>query len=185
MKKLLLLCLALLMPVFVYLFLKTFGKNEFEVPVLFADSVTAPVGCNEYAYKPPYLIPDSVLQRIGWNPTDSLTLLVFEDTSISNQHERRVHITRVFTAFKTEPLQVVKLYPGTVGDSAPADRLATIRLEEETYTRLRTCVFLLGRQQDAVILDRHKRIRGQYNLLKREDADRMIMEELNILFEKY
>lgn len=185
MKKLLLLCLALLMPVFVYLFLKTFGKNEFDVPVLFTDSVTTPVECTQFTYTVPYVIPDSVLQLISWNEHDSLTIIVFEDEDKANQNERNVHITRVFTAFKTEPLHVVRILLNADIAGTKTHRLTTLGLAEEDFLHLRACVFLVNREQDAVIIDRHKRIRGQYNLLKREDADRMILEEMNILFEKY
>ena len=75
MKKGLLMFLALLLPVMIFLFLKTFGKNEFEVPVLFADSVG--VACEEYTYKIPYVIEDSVLKKLSWNEEDSLTIIVF------------------------------------------------------------------------------------------------------------
>jgi hypothetical protein len=35
--------------VLIFLFLKSFGKNEFDVPVLFADSVTVPTACTAYS----------------------------------------------------------------------------------------------------------------------------------------
>lgn len=185
MKKIVFLCLALLMPVLVYLFLKTFGRNEFDVPVLYTDSVTVPRECQPLTYNVPYVIPDSVLQQVSWNREDSLTLLVFDDTDRVRQHERSIQVTRIFTAFKAEPLQVVKIYTDMNPGSTQVERLNVIGIPEAEYTRLRSCVFLLNPEQDAVLIDRQKRIRGQYNLLKREDADRLIMEELNILFEKY
>jgi hypothetical protein len=185
MKKLLFLFLALMLPVLIFLFLKSFGKNEFDVPVLFADSVITPVACNSYSYKAPYVITDSVLQAISWDENDSLTIIVFDDGDKMNRNERRIHLTRIFTEFKTERLHVVHICNGeTVGD-ATVDRLTTISLAREDFLRIRNCIFLLSHENDAVILDRKKRIRGQYNLLKREDADRMIMEEMNILFKRY
>lgn len=185
MKKLLFLFLALLLPVLIFLFLKSFGKNEFDVPALFTDSVTTPVSCNMYSYKAPYVISDSVLQEISWNKDDSLTILVFDDGNKVNRNERKIHITRIFTEFKAELLTVIHVYNSATVTDAKSDRLITHSLEEEDFLRVRNCIFLLSPENDAVIIDRHKRIRGQYNLLKREDADRMIMEEMNILFKRY
>jgi hypothetical protein len=185
MKKILFLFLALLLPVLIFLFLKLFGNNKFEVPVLFADSVSAPAACTTYSYKAPYRITDSVLQGISWNRNDTVTIIVFEDENHANRNERRVHLTRIFTEFKTDPLHVVHLYKDVTITDAKADRLTTLGLSEENFLRIRNCVFLLSAENDAVIIDRQKRIRGQYNLLKREDADRMIMEEMNILFKRY
>jgi hypothetical protein len=186
MKKLLFLFLALLLPILIYFFLKSFGRNEFEVPVLFADSVTAPVACNAYSYKAPYLITDSVLQKISWNSTDSLTIIVFDDQNKANQHERKISMTRIFDQFKTEPLKVIHIYNSTPHLEVNLNnRLDRMDVEEEEFNRLRNCVFLLSSDSDAVIIDYKKRIRGQYNLTKRDDADRMIMQEMNILFKRY
>lgn len=185
MKKLLFLFLALLLPVLIFLFLKSFGKNEFDVPVLFADSVTIPVSCKDYSYTTPYSIADSILQQISWNRNDSLTILVFEDENQTNRHERKIHVTRIFTEFKTESLHVVHIYNNEIVENDKTDRLTTLTLGDEDFLRIRNCAFLLSSENDAVIIDRKKRIRGQYNLAKREDADRMIMQEMNILFKRY
>jgi hypothetical protein len=74
--------------------------------------------------------------------------------------------------------------PTAVAD-ATSDRLATLSLSEAEFLRIRNCIFLLDDKNDAVIIDRQKRIRGQYTLTKRDDADRMIMQEMNILFKRY
>ncbi len=187
MKKGLFMFLALMLPVLIFLFLKSFGKNEFAVPVLFSDSVSAPVACSVYAYKAPYVIEDSVLQKLTWKESDSLTIIVFEDDNKINQHERKIQLSRVFTEFKNVPLQVIRIYGGQhVGVTEnTTDRIPSLLFSESEFQTARDCIFLLSKSNDAVLVDRHKRIRGQYNLLKREDADRMIMQEMNILLKRY
>jgi hypothetical protein len=185
MKKVLFMFLALLLPVLIFLFLKSFGKNEFAVPILFADSVSAPVACAVYTYKAPYVIEDSVLQKLEWNSNDSLTLIVFEDGNKVNQHERKIQLERVFTEFKKVPLQVIRVHNNQPVVPNEGKALSDLSLPEPDFQTFRNCVFLLSTANDAVIIDRHKRIRGQYNLLKREDADRMIMQEMNILLKRY
>ena len=185
MKKLLVLFFALLLPILIFLFLKSFGKNEFDVPVLFADSVTAPVNCSVYKYPVPYSIPDSVLKQISWNASDTLTIVVFEDGLMKNKHERDIHIERVFAEFKKEPLHLVRVFSEQTIPNLKEDRLTEVSLSESDFRAFHDCTFLLDMYQDAVIIDSRKRIRGQYNLVKREDADRMIMQEMNILFKRY
>lgn len=186
MKKSLLLFFALLLPIIIYVFLKFFGKNEFNVPVLFADSVTVSIPCQAYSYPVPYHIPDSVLRKFSWNTHDSLTIVVFDDENTTSQHERKIAINRVFDQFKTEPLQVIRVYhTPPLAQSDSDSRLERVQLEEETFHRIRNCIFLLSSEHDAVIVDSKKRIRGQYSLTKRDDADRMIMQEMNILFKRY
>jgi hypothetical protein len=149
---------------------------------LFTDSVG--VACEEYTYKVPYVIEDSLLKKLSWNENDSLTIIVFEDGNTISQHERKIQIERVFTEFKNIPLQVIRISSSS-GVARADNRIKNISLSEPDFERMRDCNFLLSGLNDAVIIDRHKRIRGQYNLLKREDADRMIMQEMNILLKRY
>jgi len=55
MRKGLLLFLALLLPVIIFLFLHFFGKNEFEVPVLYQTQDELPGNC-EMEYSLPYTV---------------------------------------------------------------------------------------------------------------------------------
>jgi hypothetical protein len=57
-------------------------------------------------------------------------------------------------------------------------------LEDGAITKLHNCIFLMESQHDAVIVDKGNRIRGQYAMSNREEADRLIME-LKILLKKY
>lgn len=185
MKKLLVLFFALLLPIIIFIFLKSFGRNEFEVPVLFKDSVRAPAACSMNVYPIPYWIADSVLTQIDWNKGDTLTILVFEDDIAKNKHERDIHIGRIFTEFKDEPLHLVRIFKEQTIPDLKQNRLTEVSLSGNDFKTFRDCIFLLEAYQDAVIIDSRKRIRGQYNLVKREDADRMIMQEMNILFKRY
>jgi hypothetical protein len=58
-RKVVLLFLALLLPGLVFVFLRFFGKNQFEVPVYHQDSLAAPAYCHA-PVSLPYVLPDSV-----------------------------------------------------------------------------------------------------------------------------
>lgn len=185
MKKLLILFFAFLLPILIFLFLKMFGKNEFEVPVLFADSVSAPANCSLYQYASPYVLSDSIQSNISFSRNDTLTIVVFEDGVRDKKRERDIHIERIFTEFKKESLHVLRIFKDQTIEDVKKDRLTEISLSKNNFNLYRDCVFLLSSDQDAVVIDSKKQIRGQYNLVKRDDADRMIMQEMNILLKRY
>lgn len=160
-KKILFLFLALMLPVVVFLFLKGFGNNQFDVAPLFQEAVERPVGCDSTEYVFPYTVSDSVLSAISWSKVDSLTLVLYdneiaEDGKVSTQAER----------IRTE-------FPDT-----------KLKLISNTDVNFKNCAFLLKASDNAVLIDSKKRIRGQYNLNDLDEADRLIME-IKILLKLY
>lgn len=159
-KKLLLLFLALLLPVVVFLFLKGFGSNQFDVPPLFQEVVEQPVDCDSTEYVLPYKISDAVLSVISWSKKDSLTLVIYAPSS--NDGKISTQVDRIRTEFARNKLNL-------------------IANTNQTY---RNCAFLLKASDNAVLIDSQKRIRGQYNLNDLDEADRLIME-IKILLKLY
>lgn len=84
MLKKLILFVALPLPILVFLFLKFFGKNEFDVPVYWSDGINVP-GCTPYAK--PYTVPDSALSAWGWTGAKA-TLIVLDPESIKKNLAR-------------------------------------------------------------------------------------------------
>src|SRR5687768_5747295 len=75
--KLLFLFLCLLLPVAIFVFLKIFGRNEFQVPILHVNGdIHAPTHCG-FDYQIPYRIPDSVMRDLGATAADSLYVVYF------------------------------------------------------------------------------------------------------------
>src|SRR5688572_25080711 len=94
-KKALFLFLALLLPVGIFVFLKIFGENQFDVAPLHQEGmIEAPANCN-LKYTTPYIIPDSVMStvRIGYA---SLAILNFsEEDSVLQRVREEVAETEV------------------------------------------------------------------------------------------
>lgn len=183
-KKSVFLFLALLLPIVTFLFLKFFGKNEFTVEPLFQTAVQSSEECNRIEYRVPYTIADSILSKFK-SDQDSITLLVFQDRQVAKQQEQIIQLNRIFKEFVNERMSVVKI----VTDSSQENRSKEVRskiftLEDTAFAKLHNCVFLMGPLQDAVVLDKGNRIRGQYVMSNREDSDRLILE-LKILLKKY
>ena len=184
-KKSVFLFLALLLPTVTFLFLKFFGKNEFSVEPLFQTVVQSSEECSDVEYNVPYTITDSLLSGLQLSSDDSVTLIVFQDSRVAKQQEQTVQLTRIFKEFVNERMGVVKV----VTDSSNGNRskkvnVKVIPVEDAVFARFHNCIFLMNPLDDAVIIDKKSRIRGQYVMSNREDADRLILE-LKILLKKY
>jgi hypothetical protein len=154
-RKILFLSLALLLPVIVFLFLKTFGRNQFDIPVYHKDSVEFIAGC-ERIFEAPYVIVDSITTEIGWQGNEA-TLISFAEITSEG-------LMRLKEDFEPSQLQIVSL-------------------SNSEFARLK-CIFLVSEKYNAVLLDGKRQIRGYYQLTSREEADRLLME-ISILLKDY
>jgi len=159
-KKALFLFLALLLPVCIFIFLKIFGKNQFDVAPLHQEGmIEVPANCN-LKYTTPYAIPDSIMSKVGAGDAP-LTILNFskEDSVLQRVREEVAE---------------------TEGRIISPSSLTT--LPDADY--IKRCILLLKAPYDVVLIDDQKRIRGYYKASDREEIDRLIIE-LNIILKKY
>src|SRR5688572_28851288 len=151
--------LAFVLPIGIFLFLKFFGKNEFDVEPLFTAESPQVEPCFPITYT--YMIPDSVVLAYPLGE-DSLLLLHFG----TSDEESIKQINRIKEKFSTFP----------------------VRYEEADSTELsehrKKCIFLMRDPKDIVLTDRRGRIRGQYVSSDREDMDRLITE-VTIILKRY
>jgi hypothetical protein len=184
-KKILFLFLALLLPVLIFIFLKSFGKNEFIVAPLFHDAVEAPhEECSSFAYTAPYQIPDSVLAKLTWGINDSLTLVVFEG-DLQKRKENGIQIERFLNEFRAAHVNVLSKSKKTTGERGTQEISSTyIDVNDSQFSIYRNCIFLFKQSDNAAVVDKKGKIRGQYDLSDREEADRLIIET-KILLKEY
>jgi hypothetical protein len=162
-KKLIYLVLALLLPIAVFVFLRTFGKNEFSIPVYYEQGVVdvAQPGC-DYTYLIPYSIPDSVLQRSGWSGKSPVALFVADSSEVV-----KVNLKRLQEEFDETEFQILK----------PSEESS---IQDHWYA----CFFFLKKPWSVVLIDSEKKIRGYYAPTSREEMDRLIVE-MKILLKQY
>jgi hypothetical protein len=160
-KKFIYLLLALILPVGVFIFLRSFGKNEFAIPIYYEHGVEDQrPGCL-YAYSAPYRVPDSIMLQIG--RTTNKPVLLMADTS------SRVMVGLKRMAEEFEPTDFQLLYTGN---------------DSDTWDHWCACFLFLHKPWTAVLIDSENRIRGYYSPNTREETDRMIVE-MKILLKKY
>jgi hypothetical protein len=158
-KKSLFLFLGLLLPVLVFLFLKFFGKNEFDVPLPHQEKIEALAGCdNEYAH--PYIVKDSIILEIA-PARRELRLINFGLNKTTLNDKLLDYLSHV--------------------SLVDVDRW---ELSETQRQYLLKCVLLVPATKDLVLLDNANRIRGYYDSGSRDEMDRL-EAELNILLKRY
>lgn len=159
-KKMLFIFIALLLPVCVFVFLKFFGKNEFAVPPLYAE--TNPENIKEcgVTISLPYHINDSIMSSL----------------SLANENLTLIHFGGLSTGATKQLDKVQREYANDIKfkylDSS------------DTMASLKKCVFFLRDTYDLALIDGDGVIRGEYIAADREEIDRLRME-LSILLKRY
>jgi hypothetical protein len=159
--KVMLLIVAFLLPIGIFIFLKTFGKNEFDVPPLYADE--APVvqsGC--VSPRLPYRLPPGIVDSLHFE-NDSLVLVMFGTPDKTAQTQ----LKRVTDEFKDDAL-----HQKIIASAVPYG------------LAWKQCIFFLNEPYDLALVDRSGAIRGQYTANDREEVDRLLTE-LTIILKKY
>lgn len=179
-KQTVILILAMVVPIGVFIFLKVFGNNQFAVEPLHQTGVISPVASEcGIKYEAPYYVPKNVLEDLGWTSADSLTLYIFDSESFDLEAINN-RISEEYTV--NEILRYV------VTDSTKAgidvSGLNILPKDAVTVEQLQECFFLMEAKTNSVLVDSKRRIRGNYNLKGREDADRLLLE-LKIILKKY
>ena len=152
-KKIFYLLLALALPGLIFIFLKLFGKNHFDIPVYYKEGVSdLPTECRG-AYHGQYVVPDSILKTIGWKNGDALLV-------VGATEREQIELAKIQNKTKENSLQIISL-----------DNLEPTRLKI-----LQDCVLFLKDPFDVVLIDKQKRIRGYFALNSREEIDRLEVE---------
>lgn len=161
-KKIIILILALLLPVTLFIFLKLFGRNEFQTPVLHEKAVPEVSGECDFRYATPYRLADSVLDAFSRNGRDSLYVFTFDNSHADGMQ-------RVKATFGDEAIEVID------------PREVEARFDP---TFLRRCVLLLQGDTAVALVDHQGRIRGYYDAKDRDEVDRLIVE-MKIILKQY
>lgn len=145
-KKPILLFLALLLPACIFVFLKKFGKNEFDVPAFYqTEKPAAPSDCSSN-YELPYRVPANLMSELKSAATKPLYLVSYSEME---------NLSRVRENYGPD--------------------IAMVRGAQLLHDS-RRCIFFMKDYQDVVLLDEGGNIRGYYTSTDREDVDRLLLE---------
>src|SRR6267378_935948 len=151
-KKITYLLVALALPGLIFIFLKIFGKNHFDIPVYYKDGISDSLKECSGAHHGQYTLPDSVL-TIFSNKNAEASLFV-EASEISNKE-----LEKLKQSFENQ-LQIISLEG----------------IEPARLNRIKKCILFLKEPWKAVLVDKQKRIRGYYAFNSLEETDRLNVE---------
>ncbi|UII24798.1 hypothetical protein LVD15_15925 [Fulvivirga maritima] len=161
------LIITLAIPVVIFLFLKMFGTNKFDIPVYYQDegSISA---CQ--TAKAPFYLPDSLF--VG----DKGQLAFLFEEGMSDETQLTNQINRLKDSFSGQ-------MPNFVVYANSPVKLEGVKTQVMTnsYSELLHCGYLAEKSNQYVLVDNQKRIRGYYGT-DLDEQDRLIVE-LKILNE--
>jgi hypothetical protein len=174
-KKALYLFLALALPGLFFVFLKYFGKNEFDVPVYFAEGLPQDTVCNVTSTAP-YVIPDSAMVQAGARPGQVSVIAVYPFIK-----DDLTELHRVAKKYSTD-----KVFIGIVSgmQNMPKSHLPIKEVQYQSFGWLVTCGLRFAEPWSVVLVDSKSQIRGFYDGSRRDEMDRLDLE-LSIVLKKY
>jgi protein SCO1/2 len=152
--------LGLLFPLLISLFLRYFGKNEFNIPVYFKNGVDSLKSNCAFNYSKPYVLPDSVFTFFK-NDKHLAMVITLDSSAEADKNFKRLNSEVGSTDFK---------FVSLTGDSL--------------NHQLASCILFLNKPWTTVLVDKENKIRGYYAPNTLEEADRLIVE-MKILLKQY
>jgi protein SCO1/2 len=151
-KKIAYLLVALALPGLIFIFLKIFGKNHFDIPVYYKAGISDSLKECSGAHHGQYTVPDSALIIFGYKK-DVVSLFV-DASEIDNKE-----LEQLKQSFKNQ-LQIISL----------------VGIEPTRLNRIKKCNLFLKEPWKAVLVDKQKQIRGYYAFSSLEETDRLNVE---------
>jgi hypothetical protein len=175
-KKSLYLFLALALPGLIFVFLKFFGKNEFEVPVYYSDGLKADSICHVIKAGP-YQIPDSVLRKVG-SQKQNITRIVAVYPFIKDDLSE---FSRMVDKYKPDGVETI-IVSGI--PNLPRTSIPVTQLNYDSFGWVVTCGLRVSEPWSVVLIDSKNQIRGYYDGSRRDEMDRLDLE-MSIILKKY
>lgn len=171
-RKWLLLIVALALPGMIFTFLKYFGKNEFDVPVMFSSGTISVPGACTTSVVAPYEI-----QKSSKIPIRGLTAVAFVASHQGKELDGyRFQLDRIIAEFEGSDFDVIIV-------DTTRKNLSDVLLSSGDYEQEMNCHFLLDEKRSVVLVDGSRHIRGQYEA-SQKDLERLAVE-VKILLKNY
>ena len=166
---------VLILPVGIFLFLKKFGENRFEVPIYHEKGlVFEGEGCNTESA--PHIVP-AILP--GYSYESGLSIIFFREMDWNVPGGEYEQVVRVCEFIEDKPVRTFRISENSLEGSLC---VSDVSVEKEKVEVWKKCGFALDDVGQWVLVDDLGRIRGYYEIDDREEADRLFME-IDILLE--
>ena len=174
----------LLLPVVIFLFLKSFGSNQFNVPIYYelgvTDSLPDECGRNkEIPYRVFTKPASAVLLKVYHfekQPTNELGFRLEELERVQDVFQENNGV-KIFS-FLNHPSITIKAIEKFADRVNVNKAFWSVRpVDSLTYDVFKNCELVMNDEDSRVVLvDTEERIRGYYDISDREETDRLILE---------
>ncbi len=179
---------ALLLPVLIFVFLKMFGNNEFDIPVYNHTEISEEVNCDDVTTphvvhilktKSAVITPNQVANIYHiYNPTTGSKLVMRGLMKVKDRMEGLEAVIHsisqsdisVSTTELTEQYQIGGIWKMYQTDS-------------QSFNDFINCELMITGQESLVLVDQKGVIRGYYDGEDGEETDRLILESKILLYE--
>lgn len=183
-KKGVFLFLLIALPVLIFLFLKFFGRNEFTIPVYYEEGITDSLAtpCLEQT-NIQYVVKNNLIEM------GEIDIVHFERMDGPVLKTRLEELERVQDVFASDESIKLKTFLNQetikATDITDYDQRILFNenfwkinaLDSSSWSHLKMCDMVMSELDNRVVLiDKENRIRGYYNILEREETDRLILE---------
>lgn len=194
MKKLILLIFTLIIPASVFVFLKFFGTNTFEVPYLFQNGIPGCLNSDSAHIVSDINFDDTLTQQLNsYRNSEYVVYGVLEGKNNEQLRNLIIQLIRIQDAFyEIDPPYFALLLKENASDTKEIELLCgSIGLQKSNtgyfyadgaifYDFLKCEIALIENPSDPVInfalVDAERKIRGIYNSSESEEVDKLILE---------
>ncbi|UII32051.1 hypothetical protein LVD17_27590 [Fulvivirga ulvae] len=168
--KIVFLIVMLAIPLAIFIFLRIFGENRFDIPVYYADGVDkAYTGCTFTEGR--FLVPDSLTEG------NTSLFMFFKDDGTYNLRELDNQLSRLTELFVADTPKVTIF----ATDSLPGSELHITYLPKESMKMIMTCALVTDVYNQFILVDKEGQVRGYYDT-DLDEIDRLVVE-IKILLE--
>ncbi|MFP4089720.1 MAG: SCO family protein [Cyclobacteriaceae bacterium] len=190
---------TLAVPVFIWLFLKNFGQNQYEVPVYYTQGIDSLAYCESDTGV--HQVPEFSLTSLAGEDIDqqfldnqlTVTYILPEvcDEDCQLVMEEMARLQDVFSDEENFKMLTIGRDPASLKQMAErynrrTDKWFFLYGSRDSLQELSSCGFVLSREESAkvtlVLTDEFRRIRGYYEGNSPEEADRLILEMKILLY---
>lgn len=193
MKKSIFLVLTLAIPVSIFLFLKFFGSNTFEVPVLFEHGIPGCSSTNSPHKVPEFEYIGETEKNLNSKMLDGFLVFGILSGDVEDSRKRVNELIRIQDAFYEvgSPRFVLLINGETIGYESIKELATEHGLQNTNYTIANMpndslvdfcrCGLAIADDKNIeldnlVLVDPERNIRGIYNLFELEQTDQLILE---------
>lgn len=175
--KFIILFLALLLPVCIFVFLKLFGSNEFDIPIYYqSQTAIDSTGCE--GIKAPYRIKPVTLEdtqqkaiTIKFEATPSVVFTT-SDSLLSKNILRQLNRVQDRLLIGTAELMIIR----PSNNIEPLEGWKQFTMDKNEFKQWQQCGLLSSTPNEFVLIDENQNIRGYYSSDDIEEVDRLIVE---------